>query len=559
MAGTLELAFLYADACSFAAAMARSPAATVARLEAGMKIFDQQCRAHGGRVIDKVGDSILLAFNNIDVAFLVAKECATQLFSAQNSEAEDAPFEFRIGVSCGRVHVSETSLYGHSINLAARICSLVSKGNIGVEADAWSAASKHAAGAQWISRRLFAKPDEPFVDFVEVATNAQAQGGEAIRLLGRNEPTIAVQHTPLQAPTANGNALIEALNWEFTSCFSSHGWRTNLHEQSPENNGSGTIVADYVVKCGTTSSRLGMRIFASLSSPHMKRGIQTFSRDTQGIDDGLIQVMALVSLVASAIVQSESERATRMKSAGVHQLVAAGRAAIAKFSREGFDQGMSMLGNAEVLDPEYPLLLSSVARAQTIAWRFGWMDGKSELLDMAKQLGIRAMALDTSDPRCEADLAFVKFWANETHDAVWHYERAVDVLPYHAELAADAGMVLGYTGQSERAVKILEHSIANIPNDVDYRLWSLGDVYHSLKNYKQSLNWLSRMKDQSQAQRLMAANKFRLGLDPSPHVAKVLAMQPDFSVTRWTSIQPFSDESERLDYEEALLGAGLPR
>ena len=56
----------------------------------------------------------------------------------------------------------------------------------------------------------------------------------------------------------------------------------------------------------------------------------------------------------------------------------------------------------------------------------------------------------------------------------------------------------------------------------------------------------------------MAANKARLGLDPSQHVANVLALQPDFSVRHWVSIQPFVDEEDRIDFEQALLLAGLP-
>ena len=86
-----------------------------------------------------------------------------------------------------------------------------------------------------------------------------------------------------------------------------------------------------------------------------------------------------------------------------------------------------------------------------------------------------------------------------------------------------------------------------------------GDVYYAKKEYKNSLKWLSRMSDQSQAHRLLAANKARLGMDASVHVKNVLAQQPDFSVSHWIAIQPFTKEEDRIDYEEALLLAGLPR
>ncbi len=162
------------------------------------------------------------------------------------------------------------------------------------------------------------------------------------------------------------------------------------------------------------------------------------------------------------------------------------------------------------------------------------------------------------DARCEADLGFVKFWANEPDEAAWHYERAIDTLPYHPELSADAGMSFSFVGDFDKAASVLERSIANLPLQADYRLWSLGDVYFARRDYGSSLKWLSRMSDQTQAHRLMAANKARLGLDASMHVRKVLAQQPDFSVNRWVDLQPFTRDEEREDFLEALLLAGLP-
>jgi tetratricopeptide (TPR) repeat protein len=119
-------------------------------------------------------------------------------------------------------------------------------------------------------------------------------------------------------------------------------------------------------------------------------------------------------------------------------------------------------------------------------------------------------------------------------------------------------MVFSYVGRNTEAVNILERSVTNLPADSDYRLWSLGDVYFAQRDYKNSLKWLGRMSNQSQAQRLLAACKGRLGLDPTPHVKAVLRQQPGFSVRQWVSIQPFEREADRLDFEEALLLAGLP-
>jgi hypothetical protein len=75
-------------------------------------------------------------------------------------------------------------------------------------------------------------------------------------------------------------------------------------------------------------------------------------------------------------------------------------------------------------------------------------------MEFAQQLSMQAPARSPDDARCEADLAFIKFWANEAENAVWHYERLIDALPYHAELAADAGMVLADAGHGQKATGI---------------------------------------------------------------------------------------------------------
>lgn len=267
---------------------------------------------------------------------------------------------------------------------------------------------------------------------------------------------------------------------------------------------------------------------------------------------------ALASLVGSAIAHVETERATFDKGIGTHQLLAAGRESISGFSPALFARGLEYMNTAYHIDPEYPLLLSSLGRAHAVAWRFGWAESGVDHLELARDFADRAVRLAPNDARCQADLGFVRFWCNEAIESAWHYDRSLDALPFHPELAADAGMVYSYIARSQEAASILERSVANLPSNADYRLWSLGDVYYSQRDYANSIKWLSRMSDQSQAQRLLAANKARLGLDPTRHVKAVMSQQPDFSVRHWVAIQPFTDEEERIEFEQALLLAGLP-
>ncbi len=556
MPSSLELAFLHADACSFSAAMAASEDTAIAKLRSGQAVFSHVCQLYGGRVVNMVGDSVLLGFDSAQAAYQSALHA---LETFEKPESSEKSFDYRIGITKGRVTIHENDMYGHSINMAARIGSLVARNNVGVERGAWTELRAFAPGVDIKERILFAKPDEPHVDFIEVCRKSKAAGDSANA--SRNAPIVVMApqfSNTSERQQKQQNEVLEAFVWNCSGYFSTFGWQIDVLDYSEYQGAEAFSHADYIVKCRAAELPMGFRLFASLNSRHVQQGPHNFTRDAEYIDKAVANSVVLASLVGSAIANAELGRASRTRAIGSHQLVAAGRASIAGFSSEQFMVGIGYLRAAQKLDPEYPLLLSSLARAHTVAWRFGWLGDDIDHLGIARELANKAIRLSSADAHCEADLGFVKFWANEPTESAWHYERSIDSLPFHPELSADAGMVFSCVGQMDQAASVLERSIANLPIDADYRLWSLGEVFFAQHDYRNSLKWLSRMSDQSQAQRLMAANKARLGLDPSQHVANVLALQPDFSVRHWVSIQPFVDEEDRIDFEQALLLAGLP-
>jgi tetratricopeptide (TPR) repeat protein len=555
---TLELAILHADACGFSAAMALSEDQAIRRLQAGQRLFAQAARMFCGRVVDTAGDSALLTFESAQAAFQAARHVAENIEPFGSAEEEATPFDYRMGLTRGRVRLTDGRVFGHCVNMAARINSLVGRGNVGIERSIWGEVQSMSRGKSVRPRILFAKPDEPFVDFVEVGGRAADNFSHDYH---RNAPAIAIlpDFTENNGPQHHQHRnAIDAFVWECSALAGAQGWQASVSSRTPHSPTTHQSGADYEVHVRAATIAGGLRLSVSLTSHHYANSARHFTRDAGDAEEHTSNAQALASLVGSAVANMEIDRGEATRAVGSHQLVVAGRARLSAFSARDFAKALTHMKAAQKIDPEYPLLLSSLARAHALAWRFGWADDKDSLLETARKFAEQAVRLAPDDARCQADLGFVRFWSNEPLESAWHYERSLDALPFHPELAADAGMVLSYVERNKEAAAVLERSIANIPNDADYRLWSLGDVYYAKRDYGNSLKWLSRMGDQSQAQRMLAANKARLGLDPSRHVENVLAQQPDFSVRHWVSIQPFTNEKDRIDYEEALLLAGLP-
>ena len=557
--GSRELAVLHADARGYSAIMAQSESMAIAKLRAGNALGQQTANMFGGRVIDMAGDSILVTFETVRAAFSAARHINEVTSYEKLIDQQIAPFDFRMGLTKGRVNASGGKIFGHCVNMAARIGSLVGAGNIGVASAAWAEARPLTYGTTVKSRILFAKPDEPFVDFSEIIFSQSETDSFHSTESRRNAPNILLVPKFLNKNQTRENSAIESIVWNCNAFFASQDWQTSTHSPNGEELSPATSSADYTVTIHAVELSAGLRLSVGLSSRYIRQGVQHFTRDVDVIEVFNSDALALASLTGSAIALSEMERVTDTRNIGSHQLVAAGRKSVSDFSLAQFLTGLEYMEKAEKIDPEYPLLLSSLGRAHAVAWRFGWANGNVDHMELALDYAQRAAKLSPNDCRCQADLGFVKFWNGEPHEAAWHYNRSLEALPFHPELSADAGMVYSYIANNEKAVSVLEHSIANLPLDADYRLWSLGDVYYAKRDYKNSLKWLSRMSDQSQAQRLLAANKARLGLDARVHVKNVLAQQPDFSVTHWIAIQPFTNDEDRIDYEEALLLAGLPR
>ena len=555
---TTELTILHADACGYTAAMARDEDVAISRLLAGQRLIRKAVQAHGGRVVDTAGDSALLTFDTPHAAFQTASHLQTAIRDFPPGGIENAPFQYRFGLTRGRVQIDGNQVFGHAVNIAARIESLVAPGSIGVETSIWRETRPLANGTRALSRVLFAKPEEPAIHFFEVPDGSPGLSRDISSEASRNAPVVLLIPFADGAEQPQRDMALEAVVWECMALFGAQGWQIEIAKGTPLGFERMLATADYVIRLRVSKLVASLRLAAIISSRHMRRGLQTFTREANGEGEAAQAALGLAALLGTAMAHSETERIHQSQGVGSFQLVAAGRELLSSFSPDKVARAIAYMRKALSIDPDFPFLLSSLGRAHAVAWRFGWEDPDIDHLETARTYAERAASLAPNDARCQADLGFVRFWNNEARESAWHYERSMAALPFHPELAADAGMVFSYVGRAKEAAAILERSVANLPMDSDYRLWSLGDVYFSEHDYRSSLKWLGRMADQSQAQRLLAASKARLGLDASSHVETVLKQQPDFSVRHWIAIQPFANEDDRIDYEEALLLAGLP-
>ncbi|MGJ7512606.1 adenylate/guanylate cyclase domain-containing protein [Variovorax sp. GT1P44] len=127
------MAILCADASGYSRRMAQDELATVAELDAARQVFRGRVAEHGGRIVDTAGDSVLAVFETAAGAVDAAVAVQRRLARAGTGQPEAAHLRFRIGVHLGDViEKPDGSVYGHGVNVAARLQALALEGGISV-------------------------------------------------------------------------------------------------------------------------------------------------------------------------------------------------------------------------------------------------------------------------------------------------------------------------------------------------------------------------------------------------------------------------------------------
>jgi len=123
-------AILFADVKDYSRLMHEDEAATLENLQLFRGLITSCVARHRGRVVGAPGDALLAEFGSVVDAVESAIEIQRELRIRNSVVGPSRRMEFRIGINLGDVIVSEDSLYGDGVNIAARMESLAFPGGI---------------------------------------------------------------------------------------------------------------------------------------------------------------------------------------------------------------------------------------------------------------------------------------------------------------------------------------------------------------------------------------------------------------------------------------------
>ena len=131
-------AILVADVVAYSRLMSADEEGTHLRLlTCRREVMEPKIREHRGRIVKSTGDGALVEFGSAVDAVCCALEVQRAMVARNAGVPQSRRIELRIGVNLGDVIVMPDDIYGHAVNLAARLESLAAPGGICISADIW--------------------------------------------------------------------------------------------------------------------------------------------------------------------------------------------------------------------------------------------------------------------------------------------------------------------------------------------------------------------------------------------------------------------------------------
>jgi adenylate cyclase len=131
-------AILAADVVGYSRLMAADEEGTHSRLlTCRREVIEPKIRKHHGRIVKNTGDGALVEFGSAVDAVRCALEVQQAMVARNVGVPQILRIELRMGVNLGDVIVVPGDIYGHAVNLAARLESLAAPGGICLSADIW--------------------------------------------------------------------------------------------------------------------------------------------------------------------------------------------------------------------------------------------------------------------------------------------------------------------------------------------------------------------------------------------------------------------------------------
>jgi adenylate cyclase len=573
-------AILAADVVGYSRAMEANEEETLARLQTLRNdLFKPKVEEYHGRIFKTTGDGAFVEFASSIDALRCALDVQRGVRARNDCHSTDQFLLLRIGINVGDVIVDDGDVYGNSVNVAARLEGLAPPGGICLSEKSY--------------RQVHGSVEVPFDDLGEqplknvmqpvrvYRVSADSQGSSAaapgISNRGSEKPSIAVlplenmSGDPKQDFFADGIAedLITALSKleqlrviARNSSFTYKGRMVKVQEIGAD------LGVRYLVEGSVRKAGNRVRINAQLINCEDGTHLWAERYDRELSDIFEVQDDVTRDIVSALEVRLKTGDLKRLRSRDTanleaYELFLKGRAALYKHRQEDNKRAIKLLEAASDLDPGFAPPLAFLCNALLIEYINEWADKPDEALERSHQIAENAVEIDPSYPWGRVALGNTFLWMGKLDEAIALYKRAVELDPNFADAYMTLGWTLHFAGRAEEAIELIERGLLLDPNYSPMRLHWLAQCLFQLGRYKEAAEKLqlrlARQPHSDVSHALLAATYGHMNDAEAAKLqwAKLLCVNPNFSVERRRKILPYRNSGDFDRFVEGLIKAGI--
>jgi TolB-like protein/Tfp pilus assembly protein PilF len=327
----------------------------------------------------------------------------------------------------------------------------------------------------------------------------------------------------------------------------------------------------YVVEGSVRRSEGRVRIAAQLVDATSGHHVwaETYDRELREIftlQDEITE--AVVASMYPQLTHYESERAVRQEpqDLGAWELAQRGWWHYNRLSREDNRKGLSFIGRAIELNPNFVWAYFALAMTHYSEIFFAWTDDVAQSIAAITQAAGKAVSLDDEDPCAQIALVMAYSLTGQRDKMVAAGELAVQLAPTSSLAQYCLGLVVAMTGSPDAGVASIEKAIRLSPRDTwMFEFLSVAATAHfAAARYEEAVELarqsLQRKPDYPWPLDILAASLVHLGRvdEARSTVEGMLRTTPDHSIATLRLVFQAADADLLQRLFDGLRKAGLP-
>jgi adenylate cyclase len=560
-------AILAADVVGYSRLMEADEQLTRARLKSlHHELTDPQIAADGGRIVNTMGDGILVEFPSVVDAVNCGLAIQAELNRRNAKVPNDTRLDFRVGINIGDVIIEGDDIHGDGVNVAARLEGLCEPGAVYVsgavydQADGKLEATFEDLGEQIVKN--IAKPVRVYRvrDATKSIASSELQHAEEPVL--SDKPSIAVlpfdnmSGDPEQEYFSDGMAedLITDISkisglsvTARNSAFAFKGQAIDVKEIAKQL-GVQHIVEGSVRKMGDRL-RINAQLIDGADGRHIwaERYDGNMAEIFDFQDDIREQIVSALQISLTPTDKVLTERKPT-DSVEAYDLCLKGRALLHIYTFENLLEAIKCFETAIEIDPNFAEAYGHLSYCHFYPWVLMW-PGYDDGLDRANDLAEKGVEANGTS-------AFAVMRLGWAQTFLRRYDKAVENL--------EKCQVLNYWGNPERGQEMMEKAFSLETFAPPIWEYYAGQNHVLLRQYDQAFAMLDRVAERapkmSPVHLQLACAYVELDRieDAKDAIKAALELTPRYTIKHIAKIMPYRKDDDGDRVFGALRKAGLP-